>query len=80
VVQVLLKTFNAKLAFSHFDIDKRYDSGLELVLGSLDNNNEFLAHLWPDLQGDLLLEFFGYGIFNEPTVVFQFRILNSLSI
>jgi hypothetical protein len=77
VVQVLLKTFNAKLAFSHFDIDKRYDSGLELILWSFNNDNEFLAHLWPNLQCDLLLKFLGDWVFNEPAVVFKLSIWNS---
>ena len=68
---MLFKTINPKLAFGHFDVDEGYNPGLELVLGSLDHDNELLAHLWSNFQGDLLLELLGDGVLYEPAIVFK---------
>jgi hypothetical protein len=47
VVQVFFKAFYvvaSKLRFGHFNVHKRYNSRLQLIFGSFNNNNEFLAH------------------------------------
>lgn len=61
---------------AHFDVDKGDNFGLQAVLRRLDNNNEFLAHLRPDLQCDLLLQLLGDRVLNEPAVELDLRVLD----
>ena len=48
VVQVFFETLwlvvASELGFCHFNVYKRYDSRLQFVFGSFNNNNEFLTH------------------------------------
>lgn len=53
---------------------------MQTILGGLDHDNEFLAHLRTNFEGDLLLELFGNGVFDEPAVEFDFRVLDERAI
>ena len=75
MVHVLLG-WGRSLIVSHFDINERNNLGLQTIFWCLDHNYELLTHLWSDLEGDLLLEFLGDRILNEPAVELHLRILD----
>ena len=62
------------MVLGELNINEAYDPRLELVLWRLDDNDEFLRHLWTDFQGQLLLQLLGDGILYEPAVELLLRV------
>lgn len=62
------------------DIDKRYDSWLQLIFWCFYNDYEFLTCLLSDFDCYIFLKFFRNRVFNEPTIIFCLRVLNFSSI
>ena len=62
------------------DINEGNDFGLETVFRSLDYYDEFLAHLWTNLESDLFLELLGDWVLYEPAIEFGFRVLNERTV
>ena len=56
------------MVLGELNINEAHDPRLELVLWRLDNDDEFLRHLWAYFQGQLLLELLGHGVLNEPAI------------
>lgn len=53
---------------------------LQFVLWGLDDDDEFLAHLWPNLDRKLLLKLLGDRVLDEPAAEVVFRVLDDGSI
>lgn len=68
------------LLVSHFDIDERNYLCLQTVFRCLNHDYELLTHLRSNLEGDLLLEFLGDRILDEPAVELNLGILNERSV
>jgi len=62
------------VVLGELNIDEAYDPRLKLVLGRLDDNDEFLRHLWTDFQGQLLLQLLGNGVLDEPAAELLLRV------
>ena len=80
MVDVLLHGYQAFLAIAHLNVDEGDNLGLKSVLWCLNNDDELLAHLWADLEGDLLLELFGDRVLDEPTVELYLRVFDKRAI
>ena len=68
------------LIISHLDIDERNNLCLQTIFRCFYDNNEFLTHLWSNLEGDLLLEFFGDRILYEPAVELDLGIFDERTV
>lgn len=68
------------LVTHHLNINEGDNFGLETVLGCLDNDNELLAHLWPNFESNLFLKLLCDRVFDEPAIEFGFRVLNECAI
>jgi len=65
---------------SESDVDVGDNPCLQLVLGSLDDNDEFLAHFGSDLDGDVLLQLLVQRVFNKPAVEVDLRVSDLLAV
>ena len=62
------------------DLDEGDDSRVELVLGSLHDDDELLLTIGAQLDGQILLELLGSGVFDEPAIVLDLRVLDQAAI
>ena len=76
VVCVLLGLGAGASIVSQVDVDEGHYSRLQSVLRGLHHDDEFLGHLRADLDGDILLQFLGNWVLDEPAVEFDLRVLN----